>query len=89
MYKQIKPLRLSGKTQVTPEQSEVVQKALFEMGYAWKGFYKSTQVSHLTYPGHYIFWYSDKIMSWMPNCQKSELHPNPLHLFTDYFEPIK
>lgn len=91
MYKQIKPLEKSGKMQVKADTTEFIQKALFELGYKWKGYKGSNEVSYLTYANHWIIWREDKVISWQLNTAKDKTPDIPLHIFTDYFttEPLK
>lgn len=85
MYKQLKPLGSSGKIQVTPEQSEVVQKALFEMCFSFAS--GATYVQSTDLP--YLYWAADKKTITRSLSSKTfNKSSNPLHLFTDYFEPI-
>lgn len=81
MYKQIKALQPSGKMVVTPEQSEVVQKALFEMGLSWADGQEARQCE-------VIFWYGhNKEITWSftGDNEYFDSHQNPLHLFNEYF----
>jgi len=55
--KLILPLQYSGKMEVTPQQSEILQKELFKMGYCWSTT-RETEVLHTDMP--YIKWYDDK-----------------------------
>lgn len=92
MYKQIKPLQPSGKMMVTPEQSEAVQKVLFEMGKKW---IFDEDENHLhSWDKPFIFW--DKAIIYITTLDLHNKHlfradENPLHIFTDYFttEPLK
>lgn len=89
MYKQVKALQPSGKMHVTPEQSEAVQKVLFEMGYVWLVDKKKLQRdSH-----NYLYWYYEpkKHIMYGTSFLHFDIHENPLHIFTDYFttEPLK
>lgn len=81
-YKLIKELGKSGKMQVTPEQSEALQKALFEMGYRW---ITGEEISHFTdYISVCLYW-DDKRITWA----SFDIHgDNPLHLFDNHFETI-
>jgi hypothetical protein len=83
MYKLIKPLQPSGKMEVTPEQSEALQRELFKMGYVvkFKNYSK----------GKFVFWYNmNKVVTTISeiNITYFKEHQNPLQTFTDHFEPL-
>lgn len=87
-YKLIKPLSPSGKMEVTPEQSEVLQEKLSDMGYGWSGLvrYKIHKTSK-----PYLFWDEyDKSISYSGNRLHFEKDNdyNIVQIFTDHFEPI-
>lgn len=75
MYKQIKPLLPTGKIQVTPEESEAVQKVLFGMG----------MNPNVSTEKPFIYWYSKKLVGFGRLECVFDKHENPLHIFTDYF----
>lgn len=85
-YKLKTPLQPSGKMQVTPDQSEALQKALFEMGYSWN------EIKKVKLKGkRFLIWTEfellGKLISWDDQEYFNE-HDNPIHLFENHFETI-
>jgi len=76
------PLQSSGKMEVTPQQSEILQKELFKMGYV-------ALPSRLYIKGKpFVFWYDGKQISAISNNDSEyfEQHENELHLFDNHFK---
>lgn len=90
-YKLIKPLQLSGKMEVTPEQSETIQRILFDMGYDWDFIPEFSEYDLFKNLGQpFITWELNKEIMHYAKGQQAlfVLDENPLHLFNDYFETI-
>lgn len=69
-YTLILPLQSSGKMEVTPMQSEILQKELFKMGYRWT----TSGDQFVKYTEHpFIAWYSDKELAFSVTAYKYEL----------------
>jgi len=83
--KLILPLQSSGKMEVTPQQSEILQRELFKMGYRWWR-YNEENIKHIDKP--YIYWdknpkdisFSEYDVDYFQN------QSNPLHLFDNHFK---
>lgn len=86
-YKLTQELHKSGKMQVTPEQSEAIQKALFDIGYEWKA--GGTSIIPLPLHNQFIMWrVQNKKVSWEHINKKVKKLVLPLHLFDNHFETI-
>jgi len=78
------PLQSSGKMEVTPQQSEILQKELFKMGYAW-AFIEEPELDHVDKP--FIYWENKEIMH-SPEQDRDFFSRDelPLHLFDNHFK---
>jgi len=85
-YGLIKPLQSSGKMEVTPQQSEILQKELFKMGYSWYINPMPFEIQQKNKP--YIFWEEDKSITYATVDDKRFFNgcPEPLHLFDNHFK---
>jgi len=71
------PLQSSGKMEVTPQQSEILQKELFKMGYAPFGKQDTA---------NYIYWNELKQFTHGNVANAFSLVKLPLHLFDNHFK---
>lgn len=81
-YKLKSPLQPSGKMEVTPEQSECLQRELFKMGYSW--FYNNG-ISYLN--NKYLYWEANNLETGKLKSDFEEDY-RIVHTFTDHFETI-
>lgn len=84
-YKLKQDLPKEGKMQVIPEESETLQRALFDMGYRWWASL-SQNIKHVEYK--YLYWDTGKEISFSFSEAEEYFNNqyNPLCLFEDYFE---
>ena len=76
-----KELQKSGHMEVTPKQSEILQKHLFDLGYSWWSD-KSTDINYTE--KRFIYWDDyDKGLSYSQNSYA--LDENPPHKFEEHF----
>lgn len=77
-----KELQKSGHMEVTPKQSEILQKHLFYLGYSW---WYSRRTDICNTEEKYIYWdYHDKGISYSHESYTFN-NRNPLHKYEDYF----
>jgi len=81
----ILPLQSSGKMEVTPQQSEILQKELFKMGYCWWAIGHS-KVDYTD--KKYLLWENDETICFLSVGYEVTFNnePNPLHLFDNHFK---
>jgi len=78
------PLQSSGKMEVTPQQSEILQKELFKMGFYWN-VQDDADVQHTDKP--FLFWDNlTMLYASKENVHLFELDELPLHLFDNHFK---
>lgn len=81
-YIKIKDLGVCGKIKVNPNQSEAIQKELFNMGFHWN--IDGQEITDLNKP--FLFWDNGIILYATEECEHFfELDELPLHLFENYF----
>jgi len=84
-YTLLSPLASSGKMEVTPQQSEILQKELFKMGYAWL-LYQDNELRFTKKP--YLFWETDKAITYADKGEIDYFSQKKLalHLFDNHFK---
>jgi len=82
-YTLITPLQSSGKMEVTPQQSEILQKELFKMGYLWAFWFNK-----LCYTDRPFVYWENKGISQSPEAGRESFISDelPLHLFDNHFK---
>jgi len=84
-YELTLPLQSSGKMEVTPQQSEILQKELFKMGYSW--WFSREKIINHTHQ-HYLFWELADMSVSHGSIDFEFLDEDklPLHLFDNHFK---